>query len=301
MNGLRRALKRLYGSSTLGDTNNPSKSMSTVAKLKTSVATRGRPKSAGVNKTEKTPNKGKSTKDYSSEDIFRRSLGGADRSGLVNRVLTKSASSSLATSEDILLTNIKANAGHGIKLLESITATDIVEGDIKATGVLLGLVYQEWYRLCVLDKDGSSRAMEMMAFLRSPSPTGGRSSRSSSPISSNKKGASSGRRASVFQPSGGFNKDPRTNVTAPAWFPLKFQNDPKMRERETMYIVSLYEVDPLRAAKLEEEKLAQEHKLAKIKKQKRAEARAREREEKRRQQSEVGNRQPGDTQELLSD
>ena len=54
-------------------------------------------KSAGGNKKGGSPQKGKSIKDYSSEDIFRRSLGGADRSGPVNRVLTKSASSSLNT------------------------------------------------------------------------------------------------------------------------------------------------------------------------------------------------------------
>ena len=143
INGLKRALKRLYGASTLGDTNNPKKSMSTVVRPRSASATRGRPKSAGGNKKRSSPQKGKSIKDYSSEDIFRRSLGGTDRSGLVNRVLTKSASSTLTTPEDILLTNIKANAGHSIKLIESFTAADVVEGDVKAMGIMMGLLYQQ--------------------------------------------------------------------------------------------------------------------------------------------------------------
>ena len=64
----------------------------------------------------------------------------------------------------MLTANIKANAGHSIKLLESIAADDVVEGDVKATGIMIGLVYQEWYRMCVLDTEWASRAKEMMTF-----------------------------------------------------------------------------------------------------------------------------------------
>ena len=43
----------------------------------------------------------------------------------------------------------------------------------------------------------------------------------------------------------GLQKGPREKRYSSRMVPLKYQNNPKMRERETMYIISLHSVDPL--------------------------------------------------------
>jgi hypothetical protein len=326
--GLRRVAKRLFGSGTLRDTNDPKKDTSSVSRPRSASATRGgRPGSAvGSNTNNNRSNDNKKhmnkngkgqhqqqhggghatpgkVKSYTSEDIFRRSLGGEDRSSLVNRVLTTSRSSTLGKAGEVLAMNIRANAGNSKKLLDSITAAEVVEGDTRATGVMIGLVYQEWYRVLVLEGGWRRTAMGIMSPPRSraPSPVqnkkggggcpdlagapdaaagteteteteteGGKMKKQQQKQANKKKKA----KASVFQPSGGFTKDPRDPRLSSRMVPLKFQHDPKMRERETLYIVSLHDVDPLRAHRLEEDREMKEIERAEKKKRRQRAAEA---------------------------
>ncbi len=279
MTSLKRILKRMYGSSTLDTCNVP--------RPQTAEGTPIRPGSANANKKENEKKK-KKIKVPSSAEILRRSItGGSGRAGLVKRVLETTAASTLQHPKETLEKSIYRNAGHSLKILSQIDASAVVSGNPSAVGAMLGLLYQEYFRVVVMETPGNSvtgGANEVDDFkqekggmtlnidvnthpngelhgpasptrAKTPTQLAGQSRRAS--VSQQMRASASPspgarRKGSIFIPGEIFKKDPRDPRMSTRMVPLRYQDDAKMREREATYIIGLDCVDPLKSFKKSE-------------------------------------------------
>ena len=150
MTSLKRILKRMYGSSTLDTCNVP-------RPLTAEGHTPGRPGITSANKKKKNKIKVPTT-----EEMFRRSITGGDaRAGLVKRVLETTVASRLQAPKQTLEKSIYRNAGHSLKILAQIDVSDVMNGDPAVVGAMLGLVYQEYFRVVVMETPVVSAAGSM--------------------------------------------------------------------------------------------------------------------------------------------
>ena len=150
MTSLKRILKRMYGSSTLDTCNVP-------RPLTAEGHTPGRPGITSANKKKKNKIKVPTT-----EEMFRRSITGGDaRAGLVKRVLETTVASRLQAPKQTLEKSIYRNAGHSLKILAQIDVSDVINGDPAVVGAMLGLVYQEYFRVVVMETPVVSAAGSM--------------------------------------------------------------------------------------------------------------------------------------------
>ena len=157
----------------------------------------------------------------------------------MKRVLETTAASTLQHPKITLERSIYRNAGHSLKILSQIDAADVVDGEPSAVGAMLGLIYQEYFRVVALETSDTTLAgsmdkrdepkqenndttlridIQQNSELRGPA---------SSPIMTETTGQPMHYKASVSRERTSFKPTPAAKRRGQSLFPANFKKDPR--------------------------------------------------------------------------